>query len=247
MAGYVAQQAIQQVGTGGILSDLSDTSNDLSLGDLIAPLMQQLPLVMAYGKNIAALAANLTLLTNVAKFLLLAVYVEITTTESNPTQLVVPASDLVTSTQAPQTSGSECPYYPYNCNNCGGNKSPTAAATGFVNTNGICVGLAKYDGWPGGCVCVDPDDAPPDAPYGSMDEIDEAVIFLGSVSANAINPTTSASSAPSQPCDNGARYTEPGTCSDKCPGGKCTPVELKVRKCVGCNNGPEYAYQCTCP
>lgn len=253
MAGYVAAQAILQVGPGGVLNDLSTTSSDLSLGDLITPLMQQLPQVLLYGKQVAALAANSTLLNNIAKFLLLAVYAEITTPAPNPTRLIIPASDMVTSTQVPQATGQDCPAQVPNCSNCGGNKIPP---TQPVNTDGICVGLAKLkDNYPEGCVCVHPNGAPPNAPFGSMEEIDEAVSFLASVSADAINSTSittsttsaSSSSITTRPCsNNGIKYINAGACDENCPGGKCTPVEMKARRCEGCNNGPQIDYLCTC-
>ena len=257
MAGYVAGLAIQQVGPGGLLSDLSTISSDLSLGDLISPLAQQLHQVLLFGQQIATLAANSILLNTVAKFLLLAIYTEISTTAPNPTQLVIPASDFVTSTQAPQTAqssqttGKLCPTQVPNCSNCGGNLIPPVNP---VDTNGICVGLAKYGGFPQGCTCVNPNDAPPNAPYGAMEEIDEAVTFLGSVSANAINPTTT--STPINPTttststlckNNGMKYYESGVCNEHCSGGKCTPIEMKVKRCFGCNNGPQIDYLCTCP
>lgn len=252
------------------MSDLSNISGDLLLGDLISPLTQQLGQVLTYGGQIAALAANSTLLNNVAKFLLLAAYTEILTTSPNPTQLVIRASDFVTSTQTSQASGTACPAQVPNCSNCGGDQNPLIAPPN-TNTNGICVGLAKYGGFPEGCVCVNPDDSPPNAPYGAMEEIDEAVSFWASVSANAVSPatistsTTSAapasantnpttiststtSAAPaSSPCNNGIKYISSAYCNEYCFGGQCTTVEAKVKRCEGCTPPPNYYYLCSCP
>ena len=177
---------------------------------------------------------------------------------------MIPASDFLTSTQAPQTapssqstqssqtSGKLCPTQVPNCSNCGGNSIPAVIPP---NTNGICVGLAKYGGFPNGCVCVDPADAPPYAPYGTMEEIDEAVAFLASVSANAINPTTTSdainptttsdainptTTPPSTRCNSGLKYTSLKGCQKYCSDGECTQVEKKVKRDAVIN------YLCTC-
>lgn len=262
LAGYVAGQAIPQVGPEGILSDLSNMPTDISSWDLSPPLMAQLPQVQLFGKQVSVLAANSTLLNAVAKFLLLGVYAELTDTAPNPTKLVIAASNIVTA-QNPQETGSECPGQIPNCSNCGGNKLPPSDP---VNTDGICVGLKQYDMWPVGCVCVDPNDMPPYAPYDSLQEINEALAWLADLAANAnglaedgqnpggatstsgsIPPSASSTSSPELTtfCKNDARYTEPLDCDENCFAGKCTPVKV-ARRCEGCNNGDQTLYQCTC-
>ena len=239
LAGYVSGQAIQAVKPGGVLNGLSNMPNDLSLGDLIPPLMQQLPAVIQLGKNVAAWAADSALLTLVAKFLLLAVYEEIEDqTTPNPTQVVIPASDFVTSSQAPEATGKECPGQVPNCSNCGGNKNPPLDLAGTVNPNGICAGLPNTKNhFPVDCVCVNPADAPANQPYADAASLTSVLDFLTSVGADADLP----------PCNNDVSYISQSACGANCAYGTCSPVVAKVRRYEGGPTGPAYYYKCACP
>ena len=204
LAGAVAGQAITQVQSGGVLNDLITIPTDTSLGTLIPALAEQLPAVLLLGKQVTALAADSTLLKAVATFLLLAAYIELTTSAPNPTKLVIPAANFVT-TQAPQETGSnDCPDQIPNCSNCGGNQ---LALTDPVNTTGICVGLVKYDNFAAGCVCVDPNDPPVNNPYQNVQEINEALAWLSTLAIDAVGAsstaTVSASPTPTVKLVNG--------------------------------------------
>ena len=108
LAGYVSRQAILDVKPGGCLSDFGNMPGEISQWTILPPLIKQLPTLKKFGKQVATLAANITLLNSVAMFLLLATYHEIETTAPNPTQMVLDAGDTVTS-QAPPSTGYECP------------------------------------------------------------------------------------------------------------------------------------------
>ena len=147
-AGYVAGKAIQQMGVGGVFHDLIFPTH-LSLPDLIPNLATQLQQVIALGKEVATLVGDTV--TVAAKWFLMAAWAELTTTTTNPSRVVIPASIIATS-QSPQESGSKrCPAYTPNCSNCGGNQNSSSDP---LATAGICRSLP-------GCVCVDAKDPPP--------------------------------------------------------------------------------------
>lgn len=230
LAGEISTLAIGQVNSGGALNDLSTMSTDLIIGDLISGLMQQLPKVIAYGMQVAALAANSTLLNLVSKFLLLAVYAELTTPGPNPTQLVIPASDVV-ATQMPQETGSsECPSQIPNCSNCGGNTNPPTVP---ANSSGVCAGLPQLDGFPGGCRCVDPTEPPVNKPFENMQAVNEAQALLASIAGNKL----------ALPCPKGGIFDDIETCKATCPG-TCRPIQ--DRGCRGCLRVRDIEWQCIC-
>lgn len=147
-AGYVAGKAIQQMGPGGVFQDLIIPTH-LSLPDLIPDLAQQLQQVVALGREITRLVGDMV--TVAAKRFLMAAWAELTTTTTNPTRIVIPASVIATS-QSPQESGSKrCPAYTPNYSNCGGNQNSSSDP---LVTAGICRSLP-------GCVCVDAKDPEP--------------------------------------------------------------------------------------
>ena len=235
IAGFVAGQATRQVGPGGVLNDLITIPTDVPFGNLIQPLMDQLPQVILLGKHIAVLDLDSSLLNAVATFLLLAAYAELTTTAPNPTRLVIPASDLVATQQPQETGSNACPEQIPNCSNCGGNKSPPSSDS--FDTDGICVGLSQYHNFAAGCPCVAPNDAPLNAPYENQQAFDQQIALLANWSANA-----------PEMCDNRQLYNTLGGCQERCSLGTCNPVlERMVRRCEGCNNGDRTAYQCVCP
>ena len=238
LAGYVSTQAILEVKPGGLLSAFSDLPGEISQWTIFSPLILQLPTVLNFGKQVATLAANATLLKLVATFLLLAVYNEIETPVPDPTQIIIAASDVVTS-QAPQSSGSEseCPMYPPNCSNCGNSSVPlTTSSTGYTNNNGICIGLPNTpDNFPKGCPCVNPNDAPPNAPYASMADINSELASLSSL----------LSSWNTCEKNNGINFISEPVCSEKCPLGTCMPIAAKAKRYVGGPN-PHYDYKCEC-
>lgn len=147
-AGYVAGKAIQQMGPGGVFQDLIIPTH-LSLPDLIPDLAQQLQQVLALGREITRLVGDMV--TVAPKWFLMAAWAELTTTTTNPTRIVIPASVIATS-QSPQESRSKrCPAYTPNCSNCGGNQNSSSDP---LVTAGICRSLP-------GCVCVDAKDPAP--------------------------------------------------------------------------------------
>ncbi len=193
-AGYVAAAAISEVKPGGVLNDLITMPTDISFGNPIQLLAAQLPLVIAYGRQITALAANSALLNAAATFLLLAVYAELTTTAPNPTRLIIPASDFSMSQKSLQT-GSPCPQRVPNCSNCGGSVNPQS---GPWNTPGICVGVktSKFAAFAAGCVCADPNDSPGFHPYSNTSAIRQAQAFLVGVAAfNSMNGSSTVSTS----------------------------------------------------
>lgn len=260
-AGYVAGAAIGQVQPVGVLNDLITIPTDISFGNIIQPLLVQLPLVVAFGKQVTVLAVNSALLNVVANFLLLAAYAELTTAGPNRTNLIIPASDFVV-TQTPQQTGSNsCPGQIPNCSNCGGN---SVTQSDPDDTNGICVGLAQYNSYAAGCVCVDPNDSPPYQPYGTDSQsISEAFAFMTAVSANIsftegpISTTTGGASSASgsmtiaassslssnQACVNSGSYTTYATCTENCFSGGCSPVVVKLSR----RDQPTHTvYHCAC-
>ena len=147
-AGYVAGKAIQQMGVGGVFQDLIFPTH-LSLPDLIPDLATQLQQVIALGRSVATLVGDAV--TVAAKWFLMAAWAELTTTTTNPSRVIIPASVVATS-QSPQESGSKgCPSYTPNCSNCGGNLN---SSSDYLATAGICRSLP-------GCVCVDAKDPLP--------------------------------------------------------------------------------------
>ena len=199
--------------------------------------MPQLTWVIGFGKHVAVLAANTELLNLVAKFLLLAVYAELTTPQPNPTALVIPASDIA-STSPPKPSATEsskeCPMYPPNCSNCGGNKNALSDPT---NTDGICVGLAKLDGYPEGCPCVDSNDPRVNAPYDNMTEIQEAIDFLNSIADGTIKESI--------PCPQAKMYDESQDCDAVYPSNYRPIIPRPLHNCVACEGG-DTQFQCLC-
>ena len=225
--------AIEQVDSGGPLNDLSTMSTNLFLGDLVSPLMQQLPKVLGFGMHVAALAANSTLLNLVAKFILLAVYAELTTQGPNPTKLVIPASDVVATHMPQETESKECPGQLPSCSNCGGNKAPPKDPP---NSRGICAGLPELDGYPADCACVDPFDQGKNAPFASEQAFMDAQNLLDSIVANKIKP----------PCRKGAMFTEHEDCQANCSG-TCRLIQPKPPAgCKACSEGAEPEHQCIC-
>lgn len=168
------------------MEDLITIPTDISFGILVQPLMAQLPQVIAFGKQVTALAANSALLNIVATFLFLAACAELTTSAPNPTRLTIPASNFAAASTQPTASSSNCPGQLPNCSNCGGNKNPPSNP---INTNGICVGLPQHKNFAAGCPCVDPDDPPIYAPYANIEAINAAQVFLNAVAENALNAT----------------------------------------------------------
>ena len=237
LAGYVSGQAILQVTPGGLLSAFSDLPAVVSQWTIFSPLVLQLPALLEIGKQVAILAANATLLKSVATFLLLAVYNDIETTAPAATQVIIPASDIVTTSQAAQSTG-ECPVYPPNCSNCGNSSVPlTTSSTGYTNNNGICNGLPDTkDNFPKGCPCVNPNDAPPNAPFASMADITSELNSLSSIVASWNTCENS----------NGIKFIDRPVCEQKCPLGTCLRVFAKARRVVGGPNPPNYIYQCDC-
>lgn len=238
LAGYVSTQAILEVKPGGFLSAFSDLPGEISQWTIFAPLVLQLPAVLNFGRQVATLAANNTLLNLVATFLLLAVYNEIETTGApDPTHIVIAASDVVTTSPAPESTGSECPIYPPNCSNCGNSSIPlTTSSTGYTNNNGICNGLpTTKDNYPKGCPCVNPNDAPPNAPYASMADFNSALDSLSSLVSSWNTCEKS----------NGIKFISQLACNQKCPLGSCRPVLAKTKRDMNGPN-PNYDYQCNC-
>ena len=237
LAGYVSGQAILEVKPGGLLSDFGNLPSEISQWTIFSPLVLPLPTVLKFGKQVATLAANATLLNLVATFLLLATYNEIGTTALNPTQIVIPASDIATTSQAPQSTGSECPMYPPNCINCGNSSIPlTPSSNGYTDTNGICQGLPDTrDNFPKGCPCVNPNDAPRNAPFASVADITSELDSLSSIVASWNTCQKS----------NGIKFIDQQVCKDKCPLGTCSRVAAKSRRYLG-GPSPNYDYQCSC-
>lgn len=235
----MSSQAILEVKPGGLLSDFSNLPGEILQWTIFTPLVLQLPTVLNFGKQVAILAANATLLKLVATFLLLAVYNEIETTAPSPTQIVIPASDVVMTGQAPQSTGpeSECPIYPPNCSNCGNSSIPiTTSSTGYTNNNGICNGLPDtQDNFPKGCPCVNPNDAPPNAPYASMADLNSQLEALSSLLSSWNTCEKS----------NGIKFISEPVCQQKCPLGTCLQVLAKTRRYLGGPN-PNYDYKCDC-
>ena len=239
LAGYVSGQAILEVKPGGLLSDFGNLPSEISQWTIVSPLVLQLPALIKLGIQVATLAANATLLKLVATFLLLATYeIEIETTALSPTQIVIPASDIVTTSQASQSTGYECPLYPPNCSNCGNSSIPlTPSSDGYTDPNGICNGLpTTQDNFPKGCPCVNPIDAPPNTPFASLADITSE---LGSLSSIIASWNTCEKS-------NGIKFVDKPTCTQKCPLGTCGKIVAKSRRYVGGPVGPTYYYQCEC-
>ena len=231
LAGYVSGQAILEVKPGGLLSDFSNLPGEISQWTIFSPLVLQLPALLSIGNQVATLAANVTLLKLVATFLLLATY---TTTVLDATQIVIPASDIVTTSQS---TGSECPMYPPNCSNCGNSSIPlTPSSDGYTSPNGTCNGLSTtQDNFPKGCPCVDPIDAPPNAPFASLADITSEQDSLSSIVASWNTCELS----------NGTQFVDKASCSQKCLLGTCVKGVAKSRRVV-VPVGPIYYYQCEC-
>ena len=256
-AGAVAAAAIGQVEPGGVMQDLIWLPTDISFPQLIQPLLAQLPLVIAFGKKVTLLAANSDLLSNVATFLLLAAFAELTLLAPNPTSLIVPASYFITSSPAPQPTASArpCPGQLPNCSNCGGNSVPQTTPP---TINGTCIGLPQHNNFAAGCPCVDPNDAPVWAVYNNTADYNADFYFLAALAANLVNSTydptyqsisttsttsatpTSSSSA-AMICINGAGYTALASCEAKCVSGTCSALVVKGKR-----SSEHTSYKCTC-
>ncbi len=243
LAGYVSGQAILEVKPGGLLSDFGNLPSEISQWTVFSPLVLQLSALLKLGTQVATLAANVTLLKLVATFLLLATYeIEIETTALSPTQIVIPASDIVTTSQAAQSTGStgyECPMYPPNCSNCGNSSIPLIPSSdGYTNPNGICNGLpTTQDNFPKGCPCVNPIDAPPNAPFASLADVKSELDSLSSI-VDSWNTCEKS---------NGIKFVDKPSCSQNCPLGTCVKGVDESTKVVG-PIGPiaiDY-YQCEC-
>lgn len=193
-AGYIAYQAILQVETGGVMEDLIHMPTDISLPNIIQPLLAQLPAVVLFGKQVTLLAANSALLNIVANFLLQAAWAELTTTGPNPTRLVIPA-EIFSTPPAPQETGPNCPHPIPNCSNCGGNSKPPFNPP---DTNGLCVGVktVKYPNYAAGCICVDPNDPPVFQPYNTTGALNAAQAALLALAAYSGNSTLNSQGAP---------------------------------------------------
>ena len=183
-AGNVAAMAIEQTGPGDALANLLLLPPGFQAPDLIPALATVLPTVIAAGQQIAILAANPNLLVGAATVILLAVYVELQSGAPTPTLVIIPASDIATSTlvaTATSSSGWTCSAkdrWP-ECSNCGGQ-----------NANGNCLGFgAKYDNWWQGCGCLAGVPELPYKPFPSPQALTSALAAFSALPSKVVLPT----------------------------------------------------------
>lgn len=202
-AGNVAAMAIGQTGPGDALANLLLLPPGFQVPDVIPALAAVLHTVIEAGRQIVTLAANPTLLGGVAGIILLAVYVELQSIAPNPTRVIVPASDVTTSTSvasatsssipasdvttstsaasATSSSGWICPAKDrwLECSNCGGK-----------NADGKCVGFGpKYDNWWQGCGCLAAVAESPYKPFPSPQALTSAMAAFSALPSNVVLPT----------------------------------------------------------